>query len=145
MYSNAHLRLTLQILPLTFIISFYYSLVFPFVMAAGRSRSHFFLGPTSSHLSPNVFYPLYSLYSTIETLLCSLVQNTIKKLEIRSSICPNLFVLFEKSNFLRIIIYYLVYLIKIYKFTKLLLNKFISFFFFELFLMRQLKKYLQLD
>ena len=52
------------------------------------------------------------------------------------SIRPNLFVRFEKSNFLREHIYCLVCLIKIYKFTKLLLNKFISFFFKELFLMR---------
>ena len=37
------------------------------------------------------------------------------------------------------IIYCLVCLIKMYKFTKLPLNKFISFFFLKLFLMRQLK------
>ena len=47
-------------------------LVFSFVMA---DLPHFFCLP-SSHLPPNVFYPLHSLYSITETLFYCLAQVT---------------------------------------------------------------------
>ena len=62
------------------------------------------------------------------------------------SIRLNLFILFEKLNFLMNIIYYLVCLIKMYKFIKLPLNKFISFFFLKRIILNEAtKKVPQLD
>ena len=69
----------------------------------------------------------------------------VKNYSLNSHFIPICLSCLKCQTFSGNIIYYVVYFIKMYKFTKLLLNKFISFFFLRIILSEAIKKVSQLD